>query len=178
VARLVKLLLWLFAGTSILLAVLIALVFFVDVNLYRAPIERHVSTAFGREVVFGGELSLEPSLRPRFAINGVRITNPDWASRRFLAVVDRFEIRVALLPLLRGELEIDSLEFHGVDLMLEQAADGANNFTFATSGGPAALPAVEHIALYDATIAHTAADGPLRELYVEQLMLARSAASR
>jgi uncharacterized protein involved in outer membrane biogenesis len=162
-------LLWLFAGTSILLAVLTALLFFVDVNLYRAPIERHVSTAFGREVVFGGSLKLQPSLRPRFAVSGVKITNPAWASRPFLAVVDRFEVRVGLLPLLRGELEIDSLEFHGVDLLLERAADGSNNFTFAQSGQPTALPAIEHMALYDATIGYIAAQAPLRRLHVEQL---------
>ncbi len=165
----IKLLLWLLAGTSALLAALVGLLLLVDVNLYRTQLERHVSTAFGRDVVFGGELRLEPSLTPWFAINGLKVANPDWASRRFMAVVDRFEIRVALLPLLRGDLEIDTLEFHGVDLLLEQAANGANNFTFSQSGQRASLPAIEHMALYDAHIAHTAPDGPRRELYVEQL---------
>jgi uncharacterized protein involved in outer membrane biogenesis len=164
-----KLLLWLFAGISTLLAVLVSLLFFVDVNLYRTRIEQHVSTAFGREVVLEGPLSLEPSLTPRFVINGLKIANPDWASRPFLAVVDKFDIRVSLLPLLRGDLEIVSLEFHGVDLLLEKAPGGANNFTFGESGEPAALPAIERMALYDATIAYAAPEGPVRRLHMEQL---------
>jgi uncharacterized protein involved in outer membrane biogenesis len=152
-----------------LLAVLVALLFFVDVNLYRAQIEQRVSTAFAREVVFEGPLSLEPSLTPRFAVKGVKIANPKWASRPFLAAVDKFDIRVSLLPLLRGDLEIVSVEFHGVDLLLEEAASGANNFTFGNSDEPAALPAIERMSLYDAAIAYAAAEGPLRRLHMEQV---------
>jgi uncharacterized protein involved in outer membrane biogenesis len=165
----IKLLLWLFTGISTLVAVLVALLFFVDVDVYRGQIERHVSAAFGREVILAGPLSLEPSITPRFALKGLKITNPDWASRPFLASVDKFDIRVGLLPLLRGELQIVSLEFHGVDLLLEEADDGANNFTFSDSGEPAALPAIGHMLLYDAAIAYAAAGGPVRRLHMERV---------
>lgn len=160
----VKLLLWLVAGISAVCVLLVALLFFVDVNLYRDRIEQHVSTAFGRDVVLQGPLRLEPSLAPRFVVNGLKITNPDWASRPFLATVDKFDIRVSLLPLLRGDLEVVSLEFHGVDLLLERTAAGANNFTFASSGETAALPAIEHLSLHDAMIAYAAPDGPVKRL--------------
>ena len=165
----VRLLLWLVAGISALCVMLVALLFFVDVNLYRDRIEQHVSTAFGRDVVLQGPLGLEPSLAPRFFVNGLKITNPDWASRPFLATVDKFDIRVSLLPLLRGELEVVSLEFHGVDLLLEKAADGANNFTFASSGETAALPAIKHLSLHDAMIAYAAPDGPVKRLRMAQV---------
>jgi hypothetical protein len=165
----IKLLLWLFAGIGTLLVVLVALLFFVDVNLYRAQIEQHVSTAFGREVVLEGPLSLEPSLTPRFVVNGLKIANPEWASRPFLATVDKFDIRVSLLPLLSGDLEIVSLEFHSVDLLLEEAPGGATNFTFGKSREPAALPAIERMSLYDANIAYVAPEGPVRRLHMEQV---------
>jgi uncharacterized protein involved in outer membrane biogenesis len=129
----IKLLLWLFASISALLAVLVALLFFVDVNLYRTQIEQHVSTAFGREVVLEGPLNLEPSLTPRFTVSDLKIANPDWASRPFLATVEKFDIRVSLLPLLRGDLKILSLEFHGVDLLLEEAPDGSNRHCLRSS---------------------------------------------
>jgi uncharacterized protein involved in outer membrane biogenesis len=77
----VKLLLWLVAGISALCATLVALLLFIDVNLYRDRIEQHVSSAFGRDVVLLGPLGLEPSLAPRFVVNGLKISNPDWASR-------------------------------------------------------------------------------------------------
>lgn len=53
-----NLLLWLLAGIGTLLAVLAALLYFVDVNLYRDRIAQQISTAFGREVVLEGYLSL------------------------------------------------------------------------------------------------------------------------
>lgn len=53
-----KLLPWLLAGIGTLLAVLAALLYFVDVNLYRDRIAQQISTAFGREVVLEGYLSL------------------------------------------------------------------------------------------------------------------------
>lgn len=165
----IKLLLWLFAGTGTLLAVLVALLYFVDVNLYRDRIEQQVSTAFGREVILEGALSLEPSLSPRFTVNGLKISNPDWASRPFLAVVDKFDIRVSLLALLRGDLEIIRLEFHGVDLFLEEAADGDNNFTFGGSGEAAALPSIESMSLYDASIAYATPGNPVRRLHLAQV---------
>jgi uncharacterized protein involved in outer membrane biogenesis len=165
----IKLLLWLSAGTGTLLAVLVALLYFVDVDLYRDQIEQQVSTAFGREVVLEGALSLEPSLSPRFTVNGLKISNPDWASRPFLAVVDKFDIRVSLLALLRGDLEIIRLEFHGVDLLLEEAADGDNNFSFGGSGEAAALPSIERMSLYDASIAYATPGNPVRRLHLAQV---------
>ena len=79
----VKLLLWLIARMSTLVAVLLAFLLFIDVDAYRGQIESHVSTAFGRDIVLEGSLSLEPSLTPRFVANGLRIANPDWASCPF-----------------------------------------------------------------------------------------------
>ncbi len=166
---LIKPLLWLFAGISMLVSVLMALLFLVEVNLYLTQIEQHVSTAFGRKVIIEGPLSLEPSLTPRFVVNGMKITNPEWASRPFLATVDKFDIRVNLLPLLRGDLEIVSLEFHGVDLLLEETSSGTNNFTFGESSEPAALPAIERMSLYDTAIAYAAPEDPVRRLKLEQV---------
>ncbi len=56
-----------------------------------------------------------------------------------------------------------------IKLLLEEAADGANNFTFSESGEPAALPAIGHMSLYNAAIAYPAAEGPVRRLNMEQV---------
>ena len=76
-----KLLLWLLAGMGLPAALLLALPFLIDVNLYRSQIEQQVSSAFGREIRLEGPLKLEPSLTPRFQAKGLKIANPDWASR-------------------------------------------------------------------------------------------------
>lgn len=165
----VKLLFWLFGAISTLLAVLVALLFFVDVNLYRTQIEHRVSAAFDRKVVIEGPLELGRSLTPRFVVRGLKISNPEWASRQFLAVADSFDIRVSLIPLLRGKLEIHSLEFHGVDVLLETTSDGSNNFTFAETGSTAGFPAIEHISLIDAAIAYAAPGMPVRRVHAQKI---------
>ena len=165
----IRLLLWLCAtALTVLLALLVALLF-VDVNAHRVHIERHVSAAFGRDVVFAGQITLEPSLFPRLTIEGLKIANPAWASRPFLAMVDKFKIQASLLSLLDGELEIQALEFHGMDLRLEDGPDGINNYTFGSSGQPTLLPAIEHLLLYDAELTWLPPGGVAKTHHLQQL---------
>jgi uncharacterized protein involved in outer membrane biogenesis len=164
-----KLLVWLFAVVSSLLTVLIALLLFIDAEAYRAHIERYASTAFGRNVVLQGPIKLQLSLMPRFVVNGLKIANPKWASRPFLATVDRFDIRVNLLSLLQDAPEIVAVEFHGVDLLLEKSEDGANNFTFEIFGKPEVLPAIKHMGLYDTTVAYAGPTAPVWRLHLAQV---------
>ncbi|MCZ6828238.1 MAG: AsmA family protein, partial [Gammaproteobacteria bacterium] len=165
----IKPLLWLFSGIFTILLLLWVALLTVDVDNYRTPLQRHVSAAFGREVVFAGALSLEPSPTPRLVIEGLKIGNPDWASRPFLALVDRFAVKLSLLPLLQGELKILALEFHGVDLKLEQGPAGANNYTFGTGGQPSLLPVIEHLELYEVDIAWLPERGVARSHHLQQL---------
>lgn len=68
---------FLIAGLAALSAVILALLLLVDASLYRDQIEQRVSTAFGRNVILDGPLSLVPSFTPRFTVNGLKITNPE-----------------------------------------------------------------------------------------------------
>ena len=163
------LLFWLVAVTGTVLALLVALLFLVDVDVFRDQIERQLSSTVGREVVLQGPLILEPSLTPRIAFNGLKIANPDWASRPFLATVDRFDIRASLLPLLQGKLKIVFVEFHGVDLLLEKTPDGINNFTFIEIDELAMLPVIERMTLYDVTIAYKGPDWPVKRLHLAEV---------
>ena len=170
--RFLRLLLGLLAGTGALLVVLVALLFFVDVNLYRGPIQQRVSDALGREVVLEGPLTLERSLTPRFSVAGLTIANPAWASRPQLARVEQFAIQVGLLALLEGQLQILALEFQGVDLLLEVNEEGQNNFTFRPadpSTGPGAPPAIEEMVLLDAKVGYRVPDLPTRSLDLERV---------
>lgn len=166
--KFLKLLLWLLAGVSSVLLTLVALLFFVDVDHFRPQVQKQVSNALGREVLLEGPLTLEPSLTPGFTASGLRISNPAWASRPHLASVDKFDIRVALLPLLDRKLEIVSLEFHGVDLQLEVTEEGENNFTFPTSDEPGPAPAVERMSLHDVTIGYLLPGLLLRSVHLAQ----------
>jgi hypothetical protein len=159
----------LFSAALTLPLVLFGLLYFVDVDDFRAEISRNLSTALGRTVEFDGPISLEPSLTPRLVIDGLSIANPDWASRPALALVERFKVRASLLALLQGELEILALEFHGVDLQLEQGPGELNNFTFASSGHNNVLPAIEQMSLYDTTLSWLPYEGVARSVQLQRV---------
>jgi uncharacterized protein involved in outer membrane biogenesis len=174
----IRLLFWLAAGTGTVLALLVALLHLVDVDVFRDQIERQLSAAFGREVVLQGPLVLEPSLTPRIKVNGLKVANPDWASRPFLATVDRFDIQASLLPLLQRKLKIVFAQFHGVDLQLEKTPDGINNFTFPEIAELILLPIIERMTLDDVSIAYKGPDSPVKRLHLEEVTACGAPASR
>jgi AsmA family protein len=160
---------WVLSGLVSLPLVLFGLLYTTDLENYRGPISRHVSAALGREIEFGGPITLEPSLTPRLVIEGLAIANPDWASRPALALVEHFKVKAGLLPLLRGELEIKALEFHGVDLLLEEGPGESNNYSFGRPGRRTVLPAIEHMLLYDARLAWLPYEGIAKSVHLRQV---------
>jgi uncharacterized protein involved in outer membrane biogenesis len=106
-----------------------------DFNQYKSEITAEVNKATGRDLVIAGDLGVEISLNPVVAVEGVGFANADWGSRPEMVVIDRFEARVAVLPLLFGRLEISRLVLVGADILLEVNEEGRANFAF---GEPAA----------------------------------------
>jgi uncharacterized protein involved in outer membrane biogenesis len=109
-----------------------------DFNQYKPRIAAEVKKATGRDLVIAGDLGVEISLNPAVAVEGVSFTNADWGSRPEMVVLDRFEARIAVLPLLFGRLEIDRLVLVGADILLEVDEKGRANFAF--GGAKAAAP--------------------------------------
>lgn len=107
-----------------------------DFNRYKPQIAAEVKKATGRDLVIAGDLGVEISLNPAVAVEGVSFANADWGSRPEMVTLDRFEARIAVLPLLFGRLEIDRLVLVGADILLEVDEKGRANFDF---GGPKAV---------------------------------------
>jgi uncharacterized protein involved in outer membrane biogenesis len=126
-----KIVLW---SAAAVIAVLIAVVgiFLITFNPndYRAWVEDKVSDAIGRDVWINGDLTLAFSLTPTLTVDDVSIGNPAWASRPTMASVDRLAVTVQIMPLLHGELRIDSIRLSGVDVVLERDTDGTGNWEF------------------------------------------------
>ena len=140
----------------------VAALFFVDPAIFRGQLEARAAVALGRQVQFDGPIRLERSLRPRIIIEDVTIGNPDWASRTHFAEAEEFEVQVALLSLLQGELRVLDVVFSGVDLFIEEGPDGVNNYTFgdaAESAEPGVLPPVEQMVIRDVIINYQGSDG-------------------
>jgi uncharacterized protein involved in outer membrane biogenesis len=117
--------------SAVIAALLVALLLFVnlvDVDRYKSPIENQVSKALGRELVIEGDSELKIFLHPRVLLQNVRLQNAPWGSRSDMLNVQKLEVKVALIPLLRGELHIEKLDLIEPDILLETDEIGQANW--------------------------------------------------
>ena len=100
-----------------------------DFDDLRERIQAEAKAATGRDLVIGGKIDLAVSLTPAIAIEQVSFANADWGSRAEMVTLDRFEVEVALLPLLSGDIEIRRLVVVRPNILLETDAEGRANWS-------------------------------------------------
>lgn len=108
----------------------------IDFNQYKAVLVEELREASGRDIAVDGDISLSLGVESAFVIDGLRIGNPDWATRDDMIRVGRIEARFPLAPLLAGEIHINRLVLYDVDLWLETNGPAHANWYF-IDGGPA-----------------------------------------
>ena len=159
--------------TGIVTVVLFYLIATFDIDVHRAKIKSIISHSLDREVRIDGKIGLEPSLWPRFVVEDISIGNPSWATVSDLAKVKRFEIQVALLPLLWKELKILELNLIGADVHLERDQEGTPNWLMKRldSGKLSAkvLPAVLAMHIEGSTFTLHVKDRPSITLSIDKL---------
>ena len=95
------------AGTVIVLVVAAVVVLAaVDFNDYKPELQAQVKQATGRDLTIEGDIKLGLSLTPSLDVSGVRFANADRGSRPAMETVERFEVQVALAPLISGTIDI------------------------------------------------------------------------
>ena len=128
--RLLKVLGWLVGMLVILIVAAIILVpMFVDVNAHKPRIVQEVKKATGRDLVIAGDIGL--SVFPRFALdlNGLSLSNAPGFEAENFAAVKRAQIRVDVLPLLfKQTLQADTVEIEGLTLNLAKSKQGVTNW--------------------------------------------------
>ena len=114
------------AGVALVLALFAALLapFFIDWNTYKHVLEAQLSEAVGRPVVIGTveELHLLPT--PVMKASGFRIESGDGADDTPLVAAPRIEARIALTPILSGDLRVEELVIERPVLQLRLRGDG------------------------------------------------------
>ncbi|MBX9751366.1 MAG: AsmA family protein [Roseococcus sp.] len=114
----------LLAGLALLLAlpVLAAAGFllFFDADAFRPSLAEAVQRATGREFRIEGRLHLTPALTPTLAADGLVLANLPGGSAPEMLRVAHAELRLALLPLLSGRIEVANLRLEGGRLLLER----------------------------------------------------------
>jgi hypothetical protein len=103
----------------------------INLNQLKELLTNYVQTATGRTCTITGPLELRLGLISRVVANGgVTLANPSGCTRPDMVKIERFEMEIALLPLLKREIFVDRLIISSPDILLETEATGQGNLEF------------------------------------------------
>ena len=105
-----------------------------DFNKFKPQIVKAVKDATGRGLFLGGEIDLKIGLNPALTVEDVRFQNASWGSRPYLAKLKRFEVQVAIIPLISGNVKIKRLILIEPDILVETDKNGKSNLAFDVPG--------------------------------------------
>ena len=111
----------------------------VDFNALKPDISKAVKEATGRDLKLKGEITTEIGLMPTLVMNDVSFGNTPWGSRPEMVDIERIEVKVAILPLLRKTIEVRRLVLVGPDVLIETNASGESNLPALIESPPPVL---------------------------------------
>ena len=127
-AKLIKIL---FGLILLIIISIVGVLSSVDLNQYKPEIISAVEEQTGRKLEIGGELKFAISLVPTVLVEDVKFSNAGWGSQPEMIKLDKFEIEVALLPLISGDIQVNKLILLAPDILLETNQKGIGNWVFA-----------------------------------------------
>ncbi|CAH1609207.1 AsmA protein [Vibrio jasicida] len=122
-----KLLLIIAIPVVAILAVVLALIIFVNPNQFKPLIVEQAQKQTGLELVIEGDISWQffPSIG--FELGRTELRNPQGFSQPNLFKVDAVGVDVSVTPLLSKQLEIGNVTLDGAEFYLETLKDGSRN---------------------------------------------------
>ena len=115
----------------------VAVAFNLDPNDHKDRIAAYVKRETGRTLTIGAPIELSWGRTTRIAVRDVGLSNPEWAEAPEMLHVDEADVRFALLPLLRGRVDIDSLSLRGARVFIETDTGGRSSLDFDSDDGRA-----------------------------------------
>ncbi|MEE9615038.1 MAG: AsmA family protein [Thermodesulfobacteriota bacterium] len=165
---------WIAAIGAVLMVVLAVAVFVVlsryDFNSLKPQIAEAAREATGRELTISGDINLEIGLTPTLVVEGVSFQNAPWGSRPTMATIKRFEVKVALVPLLGGNVDVKRLVLVEPDILLETKRSGKSNLEFDT---PKETAPAEKATPEKAAAAESEGSGKLPALSLDDVRIER-----
>ena len=125
----------LIAGISLILVIIIGVVVavsFIDVNQYKGEAIQLVKDKTGRNFDVGGEFKMALSLFPTVVVEDVKFGNAEWGSRPDMLSVKRFEVEVALVPLLSKNIQVNRVLLDSPEILIETNKQGQGNWVMGT----------------------------------------------
>jgi AsmA family protein len=167
--RLKKLLIGVVLAVVLVLAAAVIFLSTADFNEYKDTIAAELKAATGRDVTIGGKIETRfLTATPVIVVNDLAVANPPWASRKDMVRIRRLEVRVALMSVIFGRVNINRVTAIEPDILLETDASGRQNWIFAATKAKAAQPAgatnlaIKELRIVRAKIAYL--DGATRDV--------------
>jgi uncharacterized protein involved in outer membrane biogenesis len=145
-----RVLAWTGITLSVIVGALLLTVALVDWNAMKGPIERMASEKSGRVVKIAGDIDVRPwSWTPSIAVSGLTLGNPPWEAAKPMAQIEKLQVQIKLLPLLKGDVILPRVQIIRPKVYLHREASGRANWTFENTaptnekeGPPPKLPVV------------------------------------
>jgi len=123
----------------LVIAALLIIPMFVDIQKYKPEIEKRVAQATGRPFNLGGDLSLSLFPWAGISLSDLHLGNPPGFKEKDFVTIQSFEVRVKLLPLISKDIQVKRFILKGPRIVLERLKDGRGNWE--GIGKPSAKPA-------------------------------------
>ena len=130
----IKFLKWTFGIISFLLvAAVIAAIIFInqfDLNKYKPQIEKIVYEQTGRKLNLNGDVGLKISFIPTIAVENAVLGNASWSKNKEMVSIKEADVSLAILPLIRKQIEIGEINIIEATVNLDINKDGEANWVF------------------------------------------------
>jgi len=118
-----------FVGLIVLLILIgVVIISTFDVNQYKGDIIEQVENNTHRNFNISGDMKLALSLIPTVVVEGVSFGNADWGNQKDMMTMDRLELQVSLIPLLKHILQVNRLILMAPHILLETNPQGKGNW--------------------------------------------------
>jgi uncharacterized protein involved in outer membrane biogenesis len=104
---------------------------FIDWDSYKGDLQQQVKQATGRNLAIIGDVDLTILPEPRLRLKDVRFANIKGGSLPEMVKLEALDIRVRILPLLQGRIEVASVLLIKPTILFERLADGRANWEIA-----------------------------------------------
>ncbi|WP_448872496.1 AsmA family protein [Desulfobulbus propionicus] len=102
----------------------------VNLDQIKEMLATQVHNSTGRTLTISGPVKMQLGLVPRVVLHDVSFSNPPGSSRPEMVKIKRFEMEVALKPLLNKEVMVNRLVLASPDIIIETEPRGPGNLAF------------------------------------------------
>lgn len=108
---------------------------FINWNNYKNEVTQRVKEVTGRDLTINGNIRVAVLPAPALVVSDVSLANSDGATARHMVTLKSAEIRLALAPLLAGQVKVETLKLIEPVIYLERLSDGSANWEFKAMNG-------------------------------------------